>query len=169
MVCAKRLITQVRLLPLSQINTKNLENMENQINNPNATPNATPNGVQMLAGAEVSFTIPSTASLGKLSDMEPDFSLDLKYRTADDWASVKGQEIRAFFMGFKEIPNSDGELVTCAVFVTKTECFIAGQKLLIEAVRQLEHGTAVAITYVEKKNNKSTEGATMVFSVKTLK
>ena len=135
----------------------------------NSNLDATPSSVEVMAGTKVSFTIPNTARLGRLKEMEPDFSLDLKYRTADDWAMVKGQEVRAFFMGFKEIPNPDGELVTCGVFVTSTECFIAGQKLLIEAVRQLDLGTAVAITYVEKKNNKSTEGATMVFSVKTLK
>lgn len=125
--------------------------------------------VQTMAGAEVSFTIPNTASLGRLNEMEEDFSLDLKYRTADDWATVKGKPIRAFFMGFKEIPNKDGELVTCAIFITQTECFLAGQKLLIEAVRQLSPQTAIVITYVEKKNNKSTEGATMIFNVKTLK
>lgn len=131
--------------------------------------NSNTSAIQTMAGTEVSFIIPSTDSLGRLYDMEPDFSLDLKYRTADDWAAIKGKEVRAFFMGFKEIPNSEGELVVCGVFVTPTECFIAGQKLLLEAVKQLTPQTPVSITYVEKKANKSTDGSTMIFNVKTLK
>lgn len=118
--------------------------------------------------AEVTFVMPSTASLGTLKEMQPDFSLTMKYKTADDWAAIKGQEVRAFFMGIKEIPNDDGELVTCGVFVTPAECFIAGQKLLVEAVRQLDSRTPVAITYKEKKANKSSEGSTMIFDVRTL-
>lgn len=117
---------------------------------------------------EVTFLMPSTASLGELKEMTPDFSLTMKYKTADDWAMIKGQEVRAYYMGTKEIPNDQGELVTCGVFVTHQECFIAGQKLLVEAVRQLDTRTPVAITYKEKKVNKSTEGATMIFEVKTL-
>lgn len=118
--------------------------------------------------AEVTFVMPSTDSLGQLKEMRPDFSLTMKYKTADDWAAIKGQEVRAFFMGIKEIPNDDGELVTCGVFVTPTECFIAGQKLLVEAVRQLDSRTPVVITYKEKKANKSSEGSTMIFDVRTL-
>lgn len=118
--------------------------------------------------AEVTFVMPNTASLGKLKEMQPDFSLTMKYKTGDDWAAIKGQEVRAYFMGIKEIPNENGELVTCGVFVSATECFIAGQKLLVEAVRQLDSRTPVAITYKEKRANKSTEGSTMVFDVKTL-
>lgn len=117
---------------------------------------------------EVTFVIPSTESLGQLKEMQPDFSLTMKYKTADDWAALKGREVRAYFMGIKEIPNEKGELVMCGVFVTPTECFIAGQKLLVEAVRQLDTRTPVAITYKEKKANKSSEGATMIFEVKTL-
>ena len=117
---------------------------------------------------EVTFVMPNTESLGQLKEMQPDFSLTMKYKTADDWAAIKGQEVRAFFMGIKEIPNDDGELVTCGVFVSTTECFIAGQKLLVEAVRNLDSRTPVAITYKEKKANKSTEGSTMIFEVRTL-
>lgn len=117
---------------------------------------------------EVTFLMPTTDSLGKLKEMKSDFSLTMKYKTADDWALLKGQEVRAYYMGTKEIPNDKGELVTCGVFVTEHECFIAGQKLLVEAVRQLESRTPVAITYKEKKANKSVEGTTMLFEVKTL-
>ena len=117
---------------------------------------------------EVTFVMPTTESLGRLKEMRPDFSLTMKYKNADDWAAIKGQEVRAFFMGIKEIPNDDGELVTCGVFVSETECFIAGQKLLVEAVRNLDSRTPVAITYKEKKANKSSDGSTMIFEVRTL-
>lgn len=117
---------------------------------------------------EVTFVMPTTESLGQLKEMRPDFSLTMKYKNADDWAAIKGQEVRAFFMGIKEIPNDDGELVTCGVFVSETECFIAGQKLLVEAVRNLDSRTPVAITYKEKKANKSSDGSTMIFEVRTL-
>ncbi|MDE5709181.1 MAG: hypothetical protein K2I32_07030 [Alistipes sp.] len=117
---------------------------------------------------EVTFVMPNTKSLGQLKEMRPDFSLTMKYKNADDWAAIKGQEVRAFFMGIKEIPNDDGELVTCGVFVSESECFIAGQKLLVEAVRNLDSRTPVAITYKEKKANKSSDGSTMIFEVRTL-
>ncbi len=117
---------------------------------------------------EVTFVMPNTESLGQLKEMQPDFSLTMKYKTADDWAALKGQEVRAYFMGVKEIPNEKGELVMCGVFVSERECFIAGQKLLVEAVRNLDSRTPVAITYKEKKANKSTEGSTMIFEVRTL-
>lgn len=117
---------------------------------------------------EVTFVMPNTESLGQLKEMQPDFSLTMKYKTADDWAAIKGQEVRAFFMGIKEIPNEKNELVTCGVFVTQTECFISAPKLLVEAVRNLNARTPVSIVYKEKKANKSSEGATMIFEVKTL-
>lgn len=117
---------------------------------------------------EVTFVMPNTESLGLLKEMQPNFSLTMTYKKGDDWAAIKDQEIRAYYMGIKEIPNENGELVTCGVFVSETECFIAGQKLLVEAVRNLDPRTPVAITYKERKANKSTEGSTMVFEVKTL-
>ena len=117
---------------------------------------------------EVTFVMPNTESLGQLKEMQPAFSLTMKYKNADDWAAIKGQEVRAFFMGVKEIPNDDGELVTCGVFVSESECFIAAQKLLIEAVRNLDPRTPVAITYKENKANKSSDGSTMIFEVRTL-
>ena len=93
--------------------------------------------VQQLAGQQVSFFIPNTEELGQLENMEDKFSLTMKYKTAEDWAILKDQEIRCFYMGTKEIPNDKEELVTCGVFVTKDECFIAGGKTLVDAVRQL--------------------------------
>lgn len=120
-------------------------------------------------GTEVTFIIPTVEELGQLSKMSPNFSLTLKYKTADDWAVLKDKELRAYYMGFKEIPNKDGELIKCGLFVTETECFLSGSYTLMDAVRRLESNTAVSITYRGKRPNKKTEGATMIFEVKTLK
>lgn len=124
--------------------------------------------VQELAGQQVSFFIPNTEELGQLENLEDKFSLTMKYKTAEDWAVLKDQEIRCFFMGTKEIPNDKEELVTCGVFVTKTECFIAGGKTLVDAVRQLPTKSPISITYRGKKQNKTVDGSTMIFDVKTL-
>ena len=124
--------------------------------------------VQKAAGTEVSFSIPDTESLGSLSDLEPKFSLNLKYKSADDWAALKGQPVRAFFMGLKEIPSEDGELVKCGVFVTEKECFLSGQFTLVEAVKSLPIKTPVQLTYQGKKQNKTSEGSTMMFDVEKL-
>ncbi|MCU7542956.1 hypothetical protein [Riemerella anatipestifer] len=124
--------------------------------------------LQSVSGQEVTFFIPNTESLGKLKDMKPEFSLNLKYKTADDWAALKDQPLRAFFMGTKDIPNEDGELVSCGVFVTQNECFISGQMTLVEAVKNLPAKTPIEITYRGKKNNKSSNGSTMIFDVSKL-
>ena len=124
--------------------------------------------VTKAAGTEVSFMIPDTESLGQLNDMEPKFSLNLKYKSSDDWAALKGKPIRAFFMGMKNIPNEDGDLINCGVFVSEKECFISGQMTLVEAVKNLNSKTPVQVTYQGKKTNKSSEGSTMIFDVETL-
>lgn len=124
--------------------------------------------IQKAAGTEVKFMIPDTESLGQLKEMEPKFSLNLKYKSADDWAAVKDQPIRAFYMGIKEIPNEDGELIKCGIFVTESECFISGQMTLVEAVSTRPPKTPVQITYRGKKNNKSSDGSTMIFDTEIL-
>lgn len=124
--------------------------------------------IQKAAGAEVSFYIPNTEELGQLQDLKPKFSLNLKYKSADDWAALKDQPQRCFFMGMKDIPNEDGEMINCGVFVTPKECFISGQMTLVEAVKNLNSKTPVEITYRGKKSNKSSDGSTMIFDVETL-
>lgn len=111
---------------------------------------------------------PTLEERQSLSTMEPAFSLNMKYKTADDWAEIRGKEIRAFFMGTKLIPNDKNELVNCGVFFAQKECFISGPMLLMEAVKNLPLKTPVAITYIGKKPNKNSEGATMQFSVEVL-
>lgn len=120
-------------------------------------------------GTEVTFIIPTVDELGQLAKMSPKFSLTLKYKTADDWAILKDRELRAYFMGFKEIPNKEGELIKCGLFVTETECFLSGSYTLMNAVRRLESNTPISITYRGKKPNKRSEGATMIFEVETLR
>lgn len=124
--------------------------------------------IQYLAGQSVNLVIPNTEALGKLETMDEKFSLTMKYKTADDWAAIKEQEVRCYFMGLKEVPNENGEAVMCGVFVTQKECFIAGGMTLIEAVRNLQPQTPISIIYKGKKNNKSSNGSTMLFDVKIL-
>ena len=124
--------------------------------------------IKQKAGTEVAFVIPDTESLGKLKELETQFSLTMKYKTKDDWAALKGQPLRAYFMGTKDIPNDKDELVLCGIFITEQECFLAAGTTLIEAVRNLPPKTAVEITYEGSKANKSSDGNTMIFDVKRL-
>lgn len=124
--------------------------------------------VETLAGTQVTFIIPDTESLGRLDELEPQFNLTMKYRSTDDWAVLKDKPIRCFFMGMKPIPNENGELVNCGVFVSKTECFISGQMLLVDAVSNLSAGTPIEVTYVGKTKNKNSDGQTCNFLVSKL-
>lgn len=117
----------------------------------------------------VTFYMKDTESIGKLADMDQVFSLTTKYKTADDWAQLKNEEIKVYYMGLQDIPNKDGELVVCGKFLSQQECFISGQKLLVEAVKDLPIGTPISIIYRDKKANKSTEGSTMIFDIALLK
>ena len=129
------------------------------------------NQEQELAKAsetEVTFFIPNTEALGKLDELQPDFSLTIKYKSADDWAEIKDKPLRAFYMGLKDIPNEDGEMVKCGLFVSKKECFISGQMTLIEAVKNLSPQTPIEIVYRGKKSNKSSNGSTMIFDISKL-
>ena len=119
-------------------------------------------------GTEVTFRIPDTESLGRLAEMKHDFSLILKYKTADEWATMKDKPFRAYYMGLKEIPNDKGDLILCGMFVSRHECFISGQKVLVDAVRQLPTHTPLEIIYRGKSVNKTTEGATMKFDITIL-
>lgn len=124
---------------------------------------------QEVHGTEVTFIIPDTESLGQLKEMKEYFKLTTSYKTADDWARIIDQEVRAYYMGMTDIPNDKGEAVKCARFISETECFISGQMTLIEAVKNLPTQTPIAITYRGKRTNKSSEGSTMLFEVVTLR
>lgn len=122
-----------------------------------------------LKQADVVVFVPDNESISQINKMQPAFSLVRKYKTADDWAGIKDKPFRAYYMGLSEIPNEKGEAIVCASFVSTTEFFIAGQKVLVDAVRNLPDKTAIEITYLGKKNNKSSDGSTMIFDVKILK
>ncbi|MEG0602827.1 MAG: hypothetical protein RR499_07260 [Mucinivorans sp.] len=118
--------------------------------------------------SEVEVIMPNPSVLASLDNMKQDFSLTLKYKTADDWAALKDKPVRAFYQGIKDIPNKEGEMIKCAAFIGQHECFLAGQMLIVDAVKNLLHNTAVEIIYRGKSANKNTEGSTMKFDVATL-
>lgn len=122
-----------------------------------------------VAQAEATLHLPSTEELGQLEEMETGRSLIAAYRTQEDWHERKDQEIRCFYLGIKEIPNEDGELIKCAVFAEQNAVFLGAQMVLVQAVESLPSQTPIAITYRGKKKNKSGDGSTNVFDVVILK
>lgn len=118
---------------------------------------------------EAVLTMPSTEQLGQLANAESGMSLTVAYRKSEDWLLLTDVPIRCFYLGTKEIPNEDGEMVLCAAFMNPDGVFLAGQMVLVEAVRRLNQGVALEITYKGKKKNKSSKGDTNIFEVRTLK
>lgn len=112
--------------------------------------------------------IPNTESLGKLESASTGVSLSVSYRTKEEWLTLENQEIRCYFMGLKEVPNEENETVLCAAFMDKGGVWIAGQMVLVDAVRNLDKGTPLEITFKGQKKNKSSKGATNMFVVKLL-
>lgn len=127
-----------------------------------------PNELSQIAGQEVTLFIPNTEEIGRLESMSNKFSLTTKYRSADDWAALKDKKVRCFFMGLKDVPNDEGEAITCGVFVSPIDVFLSGQKVLVDAIKHLPTQTPLEIIYRGKKNNKTTEGSTMMFDVSIL-
>ena len=121
-----------------------------------------------LEKRKVMLEMPSTEAFGKLDSMEPGYNLTAKYRKVEEWAKYEDIRINAFFLGMKEIPNDDGELINCGVFAAREGVFLAAQKLLVDAVRHLETQTPICITYKGKKSNKSSKGSTNMFDVQIL-
>ena len=91
-----------------------------------------------IAGEQVTLIIPNTEKLGKLESLNPEFSLNTKYKNADDWASLKDKPIRCYYMGIKSVPNEKGELVVCGIFISPKEVFLSGQTVLVEAIRTFQ-------------------------------
>lgn len=113
--------------------------------------------------------MPSTEEVGELQNMETGTSLIAKYRTQEEWHELKDEPVRCFFMGMKQIPNDEGELINCGVFAEKGGVFLSAQMVLVDAVTALPSGTPIAITYRGKKKNKMSDGSTNMFDVQTLK
>lgn len=113
---------------------------------------------------EMVVHMPNTESLGTLKDMKTGFKLNYAYKTQEEWLKIQDKPIRCFYMGLKEIPNKDGELVNCATFASESEVFMAGQMVLVDSVKNLKQQTPIEITYRGKKPNKS-GGSTNLFDV----
>jgi hypothetical protein len=113
--------------------------------------------------------IPNSESLGRLEQAETGMDLTVKYRKQEEWFEFKNKPVRAYFMGIKEIPNEEGEMIIVGAFFTSDGPFLAGQKLLIDAVKHLEPNTPIEITFLGKKENKSSKGSTNMFEVKLLR
>lgn len=114
---------------------------------------------------DTEFVINEIPDLSKLDDLRPGKSHVAKYRTQEDWALLQAQPIRCFYLGIKEIPNDQGEVIKAAVFVEKLGIFLCSQKVLLDAVRHMVTMSPVIITYMGKKKNKSTAGSTNLFDV----
>ncbi len=108
-----------------------------------------------VAGTQVTFTIPDTETLGKLDALEPKVSLNMGYRMKEEWERLKNQPIKAYYLGLKQIPNPEGQLVTCGLFVTSKDVFMAGGMILIELIKDLPQKTPLQLTYLGVKVTKN--------------
>jgi len=131
--------------------------------------------IKQLAGVKVSFTIPDTESLGALDNMDASLNLRLKYKKVEDWEKEVNKPIRVWYLGLRQIPNENQENVLCALFASAGEIFLAGQKVLVDAVSPLpatdiENNirTGVQITYLGKQTNKTNENETCIFDIQKL-
>lgn len=112
--------------------------------------------------------IPAEAIMNRLVDAETGMEMTTSYRTKEEWAELKNQPIRCFFMGVEDAETSEGNPFRAASFISGEKVFVAGQKVLVDAVENLPVGQGVEITYLgDKKNQKG--GRTLLFSVKRLK
>lgn len=112
--------------------------------------------------------IHSVNTVGQLSNMQRGMKTTVGYRTQEEWLKLEDESQFCFFLGFKEIPNDDGEVVQCAVLQDKREVFLSAQMILIDALKVVKVGTPVEIIYKGKKKNKSGGGSTNLFEVFTL-
>lgn len=126
--------------------------------------------INKVAGTTVTFNIPDTEKLGKLETLEPNLNLNLSYRKEEVWESdYRDKPIRAYYMGMKQIPNENGELVLCAIFVTKVDTFLAGGVILIDRLKELAPETPIELTYRGTKENKKDPNKKMLtFDIKRL-
>lgn len=112
--------------------------------------------------------IPADSIMNQLVDAETGMEMTTSYRTREEWIDLKDQPIRAFFMGTEDAETGDGSQFTAASFISLDKVFVAGQTVLVEAVRNLPKGQGVQITYTGEKKNKN-GGKTQLFSVIRLK
>ncbi len=125
----------------------------------------TTNQNENSATVNVELSLKSQAQLRNLDGLKRGFKTTVGYRTQEEWAKREDEPEICFFLGFKEIPNDEGEAVRCAILQNRMEVFLSAQKVLIDALSPLEAGTPVEIVYQGKKKNKSTAGSTNLFEV----
>lgn len=111
--------------------------------------------------------IPTESVINRLVEAETGMELTTSYRTKEEWMELKNKPINCFFMGTEEATNAKGKKFDVASFVAKDCVFVAGQKVLVDAVKQLPVGQGVQITYTGSKSN-SSDGQTLLFKVKRL-
>lgn len=140
--------------------------MENQENQKNEVATTKKNEVDMFNTG--TLFIPNTEALGRLESAEVGMNVTVTYRTKEEWFEYKNKPVKAYFMGMKEIPNSDGEMINCGAFFSTDGPFLAAQKILVDAVRHLEPNTPIVITFLGTKKNHSVEGSTNLFDVRIL-
>lgn len=122
-----------------------------------------------VAGTEVKFIVPDTESLASLEGMEPTIALNMRYRLQEDWELIKGQPIKAYFLGIKVIPNPEGQPVNCGLFVSSKEVFLAGGIILIDLVKDLQPKTPLQITYLgTRPNNREPSKKALNFNIQRL-
>jgi hypothetical protein len=112
--------------------------------------------------------IHSVTQVGQLTNLKRGMKTTVGYRTQEEWLKLEGVSQLCFFLGFKEIPNDDGEVVQCAVLQDQREVFLSAQMILIDALKVVKVGTPVEIIYKGKKKNKTGGGSTNLFEVFTL-
>lgn len=124
--------------------------------------------LNQVAGTKVTFTIPDTESLGKLDSLEPKVSLNMSYRLKEEWEKLKDKPIKAYYLGLKQIPNPEGQLVVCGLFATSKDVFLAGGTILIELIKDLPQKTPLQLTYLGVKMTKKSNQEMLNFDVSRL-
>lgn len=114
---------------------------------------------------EVVLQIPSLDKLGQLKGLKQVYKATAAYRTQEEWFEMKGKPVLCYFLGIKELPNDKGELIVSGIFAAEDGIFLAAQKVLIDAVRNLDPQTPLQITFTGKKKNKNSDGSTNLFEV----
>jgi hypothetical protein len=114
---------------------------------------------------DVVLQMPSLDQLGELKGLKEVYKATASYRTQEQWFEYKEKPIRCFFLGVKELPNDKEDLVLSGIFAAEDGIFLAAQKVLVDAVRNLKPQTPIEITFKGKKSNKNSEGSTNIFEV----
>jgi hypothetical protein len=123
------------------------------------------NNKPVVQSTKVTLDMPSLDQLGELDGMDKVYKRTASYRTQEDWFAYKDKPVRCYYLGVKELPNDKGEIVLSGIFAAKDGIFLAAQRVIIDAVRDLPSNTPLEITFLGKKKNKTSDGSTNIFEV----